>query len=175
MQIVLTDGSENANGSATPIHYNIIRLFASAPADLSVLSDFDDWMTLLITHEHAHILHLDNISRLPAVINKIFGKIYAPNLAEPRFIIEGIATYFESAETAAGRLRSTIFEMYMRTAVLENATISIDQLSNQIVQWPQGNIWYLYGGRFVQYIVDKYGESWIPQMSKLYGGTPKWT
>ncbi len=171
VQIVLTDGSENANGSATPIHYNIIRLFASAPADLSVLSDFDDWMTLLITHEHAHILHLDNISRLPAVINKIFGKIYAPNLAEPRFIIEGIATYFESAETAAGRLRSTIFEMYMRTAVLENATISIDQLSNQIVQWPQGNIWYLYGGRFVQYIVDKYGESWIPQMSKLYGGT----
>lgn len=171
VQIVLTDGSESANGSATPIYYNIVRLFASAPDDLSVLSDFDDWMTLLITHEHVHILHLDNVSRIPSIINKVFGKIYAPNLAQPRFIIEGIATYFESAQTAGGRMRSSIFDMYMRAAVLEDATLSIDQLSNGVVQWPQGNNFYLYGSRFVQYITEKYGEAWMAEMAKLYGGT----
>ena len=55
VQIVLNDDVDTANGNATPLHYNVIRLFVSAPEDLSVLSDFDDWLTILVTHEHAHI------------------------------------------------------------------------------------------------------------------------
>jgi len=42
VQIVLTDEVDAANGNATPLHYNVIRLFVSAPDDLSVLGDFDD-------------------------------------------------------------------------------------------------------------------------------------
>ena len=47
----------------------------------TVLGDFDDWLTILVTHEHAHILHLDNIGGLPRIVNHIFGKIWAPNCA----------------------------------------------------------------------------------------------
>jgi len=169
VQITLFDQSGSANGSARVINYNQIRLLASAPADLSVLNDFDDWMTVLITHEHAHILHLDNIGGIPAVINRIFGKVWAPNILQPQWLIEGIATYFESSLTSAGRGRSTIFEMYMRMAVLEDNVLHFDTLNNNTDYWPQSNIWYLYGSRFIAWLVDRYGEGFIEEMARWYG------
>jgi Tol biopolymer transport system component len=169
VQIVLTDEIDTANGSATPLHYNVIRLHVSAPDDLSELGDFDDWLTILVTHEHAHILHLDNIGGIPRIVNEIFGKVWAPNILQPRWIIEGIATYLESAETAGGRLRSTQFEMYMRMAVLENNILHFDTLNNRTDYWPHGDIWYLYGSRFVSWLVQRYGENIILEMAEWYG------
>ena len=43
--ILLTDDSDFANGSATALPFNAIRLFASAPDDISPLTDYDDWLT----------------------------------------------------------------------------------------------------------------------------------
>jgi hypothetical protein len=169
VQIVLNDDVDTANGNATPLPYNVIRLFVSAPEDLSVLSDFDDWLTILVTHEHAHILHLDNIGGLPRIVNHIFGKIWAPNLLQPRWIIEGIATYYESELSAGGRMRSSIYEMYMRMAVLENNVLHFDTLNNDTDYWLRGDIWYLYGSRFVQWLVDHYGEGVILEMVEWYG------
>jgi len=169
VQIVLNDEVDATNGSATPLHYNVIRLFVSAPDDLSVLSDFDDWLTILVTHEHAHILHLDNIGGLPRIVNHIFGKVWAPNLLQPRWIIEGIATYLESDLTAGGRMRSTQYEMYMRMAVLENNILHFDTLNNRTDYWPHGEIWYLYGSRFIKWLVDQYGEDILGEMAKWYG------
>jgi Tol biopolymer transport system component len=169
VQIVLTDEIDTANGNATPLHYNTIRLYVSAPADLSVLGDFDDWLTVLVTHEHSHILHLDNIGGLPRIVNEVFGKIWAPNMLQPRWIIEGIATYLESRETAGGRLRSTQYEMYMRMAVLENNILHFDTLNNRTDYWPHGDIWYLYGSRFINWLVQQYGEEIITDMAEWYG------
>ncbi len=170
VQVVLTDTSEGANGSATALPYNAIQLFATAPDDLSALGDYDDWLNLLITHEHAHILHLDNVSGLPAIVNSVLGKVLAPNQAQPRWFIEGVATYLESAYTAGGRLRSSIFDMYLRMAALEDRLLRIDQLSGGIDRWPRGDVFYLYGSRFVAWIVDRYGFDAIAKMSATYGG-----
>ena len=169
VQIVLNDDTDGANGNATPLNYNVIRLFVSAPDDLSVLGDFDDWLTILVTHEHSHILHLDNIGGLPRIVNEILGKVWAPNVLLPRWMTEGIATYLESAETAGGRLRSTQFEMYMRTAVLENNLLHFDTLNNRTDYWPHGDIWYLYGSRFIEWLVEQYGEEIILEMTQWYG------
>ncbi|MDH3200756.1 MAG: hypothetical protein OEM15_07675 [Myxococcales bacterium] len=169
VQITLTDESGFANGSAAALHYNQIRLFASAPDDLSILGDFDDWMTVLVTHEHTHIVHQDNVGGIPRIINEIFGKVWTPNLLQPRWLIEGIATYYESALTSGGRLRSTQFEMYMRMAVLEDNILHFDTLNNRTDYWPQANIWYLYGSRFVNWLVRNYGEGFIEDMAYWYG------
>ena len=45
--IVLTDDVDSANGSASVLPYNLVRLYASGPESESVLNDFDDWMNLL--------------------------------------------------------------------------------------------------------------------------------
>lgn len=170
-EIVLTDDTDSANGSATALPFNIVRLYATAPEDLSVLSDYDDWLLDLITHEHTHILHIDNISGPAAIINAILGKTYAPNQVQPRWIIEGLATLTESRETSAGRMRSTLFDMYMRADVLEDNIASLDQVSSIPMRWPNGNLWYLYGSRFLGWITDVYGPNTMRAVSADYGST----
>jgi hypothetical protein len=171
-QVVLTDVSEAANGSATALPYNTIRLFAASPDDLSTLGDYDDWLTLLVVHEHTHILHMDNIGGVPAIINAIFGKIYAPNQVQPRWVTEGFATFEESRRTAGGRLRSTMFDMFMRMEALDGGFLTIDQLSTVPDRWPRATSWYLYGSRFVAYLVDRFGDQILADMSEEYGKGP---
>jgi hypothetical protein len=171
-QVVLTDVSDGANGSATALPFNTIRLFAASPDDLSALGDYDDWLTLLVVHEHTHILHLDNIGGIPAIINAIFGKVYAPNMVQPRWVTEGFATYEESRRTAGGRLRSTLFEMFMRMEALEGGFLSLDQLSTIPDRWPRAQSWYLYGSRFVEFIVERFGEGTLAHISEEYGKGP---
>ncbi|HJK96127.1 MAG TPA: hypothetical protein RMF84_02840 [Polyangiaceae bacterium LLY-WYZ-14_1] len=168
-QVILTDDTDAANGAATALPRNTIFLFASAPSDLSPLADYDDWMTFLVTHEHTHVLHLDNWSGFPALVNAIFGKVYAPNANAPRWLIEGFAVHEESAHTAGGRLRSSIFDMYLRMDALEGRLLRIDQLSNSVDRWPHGNVWYLYGSYFVEFIADRYGRQVLGEFAEAYG------
>lgn len=172
VQVTLADDSESANGLATALPFDAIRLFATAPEDMSPLSDFDDWLTTLITHEHTHILHLSNMSGLPAIINRIFGRVLAPNQTQPRFIVEGLATYMESHETAGGRMRSTQFDMYLRMAFLEDRVLTLDQLANGVDNWPHGNNWYLYGSRLMAFVARHHGDHAIAEIADTYGRNP---
>src|SRR5690349_8289342 len=102
-QIVITDDTDYANGSASAYPLNVIRLFAAAPEDLSPLGDYDDWLTELVFHEDTHILHMDQIGGIATVINAIFGRLYVPNGVAPRWFLEGLAVYEETDTTAGGR------------------------------------------------------------------------
>ncbi len=168
-EILVSDTTDGANGSATALPYNAIRLNVTAPEDLSPLGDVDDWLLALITHEHTHVLHLDNMSGLPTLVNRVIGKTLAPNQVQPRWILEGTAVYFESARTSGGRLRSSLWSMYMRTDVLAKNFATLDQFSNYVRRWPQGNIWYLYGSYFIEWVARTYGEDTLRRMAEEYG------
>jgi Tol biopolymer transport system component len=169
--IVLTDDTDSANGSATVLPYNLIRLYTTAPDSASVLNDHDDWLYGLIVHEYAHILHLDNISGLARVVNAVLGKVWAPNQVQPRFIVEGIATYEESKRSSSGRRRSAIFDMYLRTALLAGKLQTLDRITyGSPLQWPQGTTAYLYGASLVGYVADRYGDAAVARLSREYGG-----
>jgi WD40-like Beta Propeller Repeat len=170
VEIAVTDATDSANGSATALPYNLVRLYLTAPDDLSPLGDVDDWQTELITHEYTHILQLDQVSGIPSIINAVLGKTYAPNQVQPRWILEGLATMEESHHTSGGRMRSSLWDMYMRTDVLQNNLATLDQMSNYIRRWPQGNVWYLYGSYFMRYLLDTYGETAIRTFIADYGG-----
>jgi hypothetical protein len=169
--LVLTDDSDSANGSATVLPYNLLRLFVTAPDSTSVLNDHDDWLYGLILHEYSHILHLDNVGGLAKLVNAILGKQWAPNQIQPRFVIEGLATYEESKRTSAGRVRSAIFDMYLRTALLEGKLQRLDQITmGGPLQWPQGTTAYVYGASLMAYLADRHGDDAIARLSKEYGG-----
>ncbi len=168
-QIVLTDDTDSANGSATALPYNTVRLYVTAPDDLSPLADYDDWYVELVTHEYTHILHTDHITGLPAIYNAIFGKSYAPNQVQPRWLLEGLAVLQESRFTSGGRDRSSTFDMYLRADVLEGTFAPIDQVSHNPRRWPQGNLWYLYGSRFLEWVASVYGNDALKQVAADYG------
>lgn len=168
-EIALADASETANGSAGALPYNAIHLLVTAPEDMSPLGDVDDWYLELVTHEYTHILHTDHIRGLPAIVNAVLGKTMAPNQVQPRWILEGLGVYEESARTSAGRLRNSQWDMFMRADVLGDSIASLDQLSNIVRRWPQGNLYYLYGSYFTEWIAKTYGEEALRKMADDYG------
>ncbi len=169
-EIGLSDFSESANGVATAIPYNAVRLLVTAPEDMSALGDVDDWQLELVTHEQTHIHHTDNIRGLPALVNSVLGKTLAPNHYQPRWILEGLGVYHESARTTGGRLRNSMWDMFMRTDVLANNVAGIDQISAFVRRWPQGNLFYLYGAYFSAWIAQTYGEEALRAAATDYGG-----
>lgn len=169
--VVVTDNTDGANGSAQIVPMNIIRLYVTGPTSLNALNDYDDWFYGLILHEYTHILHIDTIHGVARVVNAVLGKTWAPNQIQPRWFIEGLAVYFETKRSAGGRNRSSIFDMYLRMAVLEGRLLEMDQITSNTRYFPQGTVPYLYGARFVEYLAQRYGEQKLTQISHAYGGT----
>ena len=168
-EVVLTDNTDSANGFASAIPYNSIHLFVTAPDDMSALGDYDDWYLELVSHEYTHILHTDNITGVPAIVNAVMGRRLVPNQNQPRWLLEGLAVVEESRHTTGGRIRSTMFDMFLRADVLDNRIVPLDQMSNSARRWPQGNIWYLYGSRFLSWIADTYGPTVLAAVARDSG------
>lgn len=170
-EIVLTDDTDSANGLATAVPYNTVRLYVTGPGDLTALSDYDDWYVNLLSHEYTHIMHTDAISGVPAVINAVLGKTYAPNQIQPRWILEGLAILGETRTSTTGRLRASLWDTYLRTDFLEDNVARLDQISSSPRRWPNGTIWYLYGSYFMQWIAEIYGRDALRAMVVDYGAS----
>jgi Tol biopolymer transport system component len=171
-QIVITDDTDGANGFASVIPRNRIGLFATAPTSLSSLNDHDDWLYALVAHEYTHVLHLDSIGGLPRWINKIVGKTWAPNQVQPRWVIEGIATYQESEQSSGGRIRNALFDMDLRAVTLADQDHDLDAVTNLPRDWPRANAAYLYGSHFLKFVFDRHGRDALREMSWSYGSSP---
>jgi len=169
VEILLRDESDFANGDAGALPYDTIRLYATAPDDMSALADYDDWLNELITHEYTHVVHVDNVSGVPALVNKILGKTMVTNQWQPRWVLEGLAVAMETAHTSGGRMRSSQFDMYLRADVLEDRFASLDQMSGAPRRFPGANVWYLYGSAFISFINDTYGPNVFAAVADDYG------
>ncbi len=169
-QIVVQDDTDFANGNASPVLYNLIHAYAAPPDSRSTLADFDENVYELISHEYTHILHLDTVLGLPAVVNDVFGKLWITNGGQPIWFIEGIATFAESEVSAAGRLRASEEEMLVRAEALAGTMPRIDTLSSLPLAWPRGFGQYTVGSRFLSFIAKRYGLGALRDLSHDFAG-----
>jgi len=167
-QVVVEDDTDGANGSATAAGRPQISLLAEPPDDLSVLGDYDDYVFLLVAHEYVHVLHLGTVKGVPSWLNWVFGDVWVPNAAQAGFFVEGLATYHESQLSAAGRLRSALFDMYLRADVLDDRLLDLGQLTSGPGRWPWGTARYLYGGKLVEYLARTRGDEALLRYSHEY-------
>ncbi|MGH7274746.1 MAG: hypothetical protein ACREIQ_09850, partial [Nitrospiria bacterium] len=175
-QLILVDNEDEASGAATPIPYNTVYINLTPPAGTLFLINYQDWLRLVITHEYVHILHLDTVSGLNELLRGVFGRVpfilfpfitSVPNLWQPTWLIEGLATYEETQLGTSDRRDGTLSEMVLRMAILEDKFPTLDQ-ADGLDRWPAGQIPYLFGSKFYQYIAQKYGERYITEISKRY-------
>jgi Tol biopolymer transport system component len=169
VDITLNDQTDSANGFASSLPQNFIFAYGAPPDPLDELNDFDDFVKLLITHEFTHVVHLDTIIGPPRLLNFLMGKVYAPNLSQPNWFIEGLAVLMESRHTTAGRVRSSFFDMHLRVPFLEGRLLDLDAVSNGPLVYPQGTAAYLYGSSLLKYIEDRYGPTKLREISHRYG------
>lgn len=170
--LVLVDSMDEANGFTSPFPYDQIIIFLTHPLGepgFGTIS-YDGWLRLVITHEYTHALQLDMVRGIPETLRHIFGRIYFPNLFQPVWMIEGLAVYEESEQTAGGRNRSPGADMILRMAALDGPFPSLSQMSVYLDSWPAGQVPYLFGGSFTQYIAEKYGKDKLAEISIAYSG-----
>ena len=170
-EIVLNDGTEDANGFAYTLPYPSVTLYVAAPDDMSALGDYDDWVSHLVTHELTHILHMEHVSGVPSAVNSVLGNTLAPNEEQPHWILEGLAVAMETEHTSGGRLRSSQFDMMLRADVLENNVATLDEISHLPRRWPGGTLWYLCGAHFIDWISSIYGPNIYAAVAADYGAT----
>ncbi len=175
VQLLLTDHADIANGFASPAPYNRITIFARPPTDGGSISYFDDWMKVVLTHELVHTFHLDMTGALGGVIRAVFGRPPSiwpvfPSAASPTWFLEGMATYFESTLTGAGRVEGTWQEMIMRAAALEGEFGALEDVSGDSPVWPGGHRPYVYGARFMEHMAEVHGEAALGGFARSVAG-----
>jgi Tol biopolymer transport system component len=169
VELVLADDNDAANGFAQATPYNTIRLRVASPDDMSPLADYDDWPTTLLTHEHTHVLHLEEASGVPQWLRSVFGRFYTPQGSLPGWFVEGLAVVEESRHTSGGRVRGSLFDMYLRMDALDDRVRGIDWIGFDGEPWPHGNLRYLYGQGFVEFLRQRFGEEGLGAFIREYG------
>ena len=171
IEVALHDETDDANGSAQVQPYSLVNLYVTAPDDLNFLSEYSDWAYELIGHELTHIVHLNTVEGLPAIVNKVIGPTYFPNQYQARWFIEGLAVEMETRISEGGRIRSKMADMVFRTEVVEGKQMRLDQAVSGPIRFPQATTWYLHGGRFLTWVANKWGHDKLEALSHLYGRT----
>lgn len=176
VDLLITDHADVSNGFAQVTPSNRITVFARPPVDALGLGFEDEWLELVITHELAHIVHLDHVVNPIGTLGRaVMGRVpdewpFFPELGTPRWVTEGLATWYESRLTEAGRVRGSFHEMQIRTAALEGRFEDIGQASGDSPAWPGGNRPYAYGSLFFDYLLDEHGDERMAAFADAVGG-----
>ncbi|HEX9221595.1 MAG TPA: hypothetical protein VF858_14010 [Gemmatimonadaceae bacterium] len=174
IDLVVSDNVDYVNGYATPFPSNRIVVFAHPPTDASGLRNYDDWNALVVTHELTHIFHLDRSRGIWRFGQAVFGRnpLLFPNSYEPRWVLEGLAVYYESRLTGVGRLESSEHSMIARAAALANRVPTLQELSPGSSRFPGGEVIYVYGSLLFDYLSRTRGPASIREFVERGAKTP---
>ncbi|MBX6330428.1 MAG: PD40 domain-containing protein [Gemmatimonadaceae bacterium] len=160
IDLVIADNVDFANGFTNPFPSNRIVVYAHPPLDVPALRYYDDWLSIVITHELTHVFHLDRTRGWWHTAQQVFGRapFLFPNLYEPAWITEGLAVYYESDITGAGRVAGTHERMLLDAEVRHGGVPPFDAWNLSSSRYPGGDMAYGYGSLFLDYIARTYGR-----------------
>lgn len=147
IDLVLADNVDYANGYATPYPTNRMVVYARPPVEAMALRNHVDWNLALVTHELAHLFHLDRTRGWWRAAQWIFGRAAPlfPNTYSPSWMIEGLAVHYETRFAGTGRLSGSEFPAFVRAAALHGHLPALNELSLATPRFPGGNVSYIYG------------------------------
>ncbi len=150
--VLIADNEDAANGFALPSLRVGMVLIATPPDAWFSTSYTDDWIKLLVFHEYTHFLNIDPTNGLSEFLRITFGDVIRPNGLWPMWMLEGLATYFETRTSRLGRGRSPYYEGILRSLVHEGRldsshprAITLDRVNGETPYFPGGEIPYLFG------------------------------
>ena len=164
VDIVISDGTDASNGSATVIPRAKIIMYARPPVDEPSLESYDDWTVLVLQHELTHIFHLDRSRGWWNAAQKVFGRnaVLFPNYYTPSWLTEGLAVYYESRFTSGGRLHGSFETSIARSAAVDHMLPGLGELSLATSRFPYGQSVYVYGSFVWDDLAQRHGPASIP-------------
>lgn len=169
--VVLIDRTDTANGFAGSVPYNAITIFVTGPTEDSTLGLYEDWLTGIQTHEFTHTLHIDSTHFPASAARWVVGRIASTNRLSPKWMVEGLATFQETRHSNAGRGRTALVDMIVRTAALEDDIPALGRMDGFQARPPGGQLRYLFGRHFMQYVADNHGPEVWTRWVHTYGSS----
>ena len=172
VQIVLVDAQDESNGFASPLPYPLVTLRAVAPTGVDSFGVHEGWLRLVLSHELAHVVHLEQARGLWRAGRSVLGRApyLFPNSLAMSWMIEGLATYEETELTGFGRGRNPDSRMVLRMAALEGRFPREDRAIYALDAWPGGQTPYLFGEAFLRWLTARAGEDALPRITSQHAG-----
>jgi len=169
VDLLLADNVDFSNGFAQVFPTNRIVVYAVPPIQAVELRQHDDWLELVISHELAHIFHLDRARGLWSVARTVFGRnpLLFPNSYTPSWLKEGLAQYYETVLTGSGRLYAPESYAAIRAAARDHAVPPISRWSLDASRYPRGATAYAYGVRMLDQAVKSSALDSLVSMRRL--------
>ena len=166
--ISLVNTLDISNGLASIAPTNTIFIITTPPTSDTLLNR-SDWYEGVIIHELVHIFHLNQTTGIQKILNKVFGKNYltTPQVWQPTWIIEGLATYLETSFLKDTRTASNSYENLMANEVSKGIR-SFASINAGSSHWPY-NTDYLYGSYFFLFLEESYGPDSVKKIIENYG------
>ena len=174
IDMVIADNVDYSNGYAQVFPTNRVVIFAVPPVGSTELRFHDDWLQLVITHELAHIFHIDRARGLWRAGRFVFGRgpLGFPNALTPSWVKEGLAVHYESRLTGSGRLVSTESRSVARTAARDDVVPPLGRWSLATSRFPQGQTAYGYGALLMDRAVSIGGDTSMRRFVDRTAWTP---
>ncbi|MEB3197524.1 MAG: BamA/TamA family outer membrane protein [Candidatus Sericytochromatia bacterium] len=172
-ELTLLDSEDTTNGFGFPLPNNQIFIYLSSPPSDQLMSRYDSWLRDLLLHEYTHVLHMEKTEGLAALVNRVFGRSYFPNMIQPIFLIEGLAVHTETRWSSGGRGRDSAYRMYLRQAALAGKLVGIDQACGYFtIDHPGGELPYVYGAAFYRHLAERYGADAPARLAHAHAANP---
>jgi hypothetical protein len=165
VDVVLADDVDFSNGYASVFPSNRLVVYLTPPSSTISVGPYDVWLRLVLTHELTHLFHLDRADGVWRVLQTLFGRAPGlfPNTYQPTWVTEGIATYYESRFSSAGRIRGAYHDQLLIGAARGGAWPKPGDATGVNRVWPAGARPYAWGSRFFESQRNEFGDSIIPR------------
>lgn len=163
IDLVLAGNLDVPNAFASFFPSSRVTVYLTPPAGDPVLGNYDDWLRLALIHELTHVFHLDRSRGVWRLPQYLFGRwpAWFPHAYRPSWVAEGLATYYESHLTRAGRLRGGLHAQLLAAAALDRWPDANDATLVS-PKWPAGFRPYAWGSYFFQLQAAR-GDSVVPR------------
>lgn len=165
LDIVVADNVDFSDGFASVYPSNRLTIYARPPTRATSILYYDSWLRLVLVHELAHLFHLDRADGVWGVLQTVFGRAPGlfPNAYQSSWVTEGLATYYESRFSNAGRVTGSYHRELLTAAARDQRWVRDIDATRASPAWPGGNRAYAWGTEFLVQEAGLFGDTLVPR------------
>ncbi len=162
---MIVDAEDESNGFATPLPFPFVTIHAAGPNGSDAFGNHEGWLRLALTHELAHVVHLEEGRGLWGLGRRALRARAVPVPERVRHDLDDRRPGHLRGDRSSPRSAAAgtpTRRMVLRMAALDGRFPKEDQAIYALEAWPGGQTPYLFGEAFLRDLTEQSGEDTHP-------------